>query len=133
MLKEWQDLVLEHGWAYGRDGTALHGKILLTATTAGGSAEAYTRDGHNYCEICEFLVPIERTAILCGMTYPPPFVVHATHTLSEEGIVGFATDYRRVIEALRDDTLDLAAAKGLPRLNADLDAVLPRTAGTDRG
>ena len=41
MLKEWQDLVLEHGWAYGHDGTALHGKILLTATTAGGSETAY--------------------------------------------------------------------------------------------
>src|SRR5688572_33193483 len=28
VLKEWQDLVLEHGWAYGHGGTRLHGKIL---------------------------------------------------------------------------------------------------------
>lgn len=133
MLKEWQDLVLEHGWAYGRDGTKLHGKILLTATTAGGSETAYGRDGHNFCEIVEFLVPIERTAMLCGMTYPRPFVVHGTHSLNDEQIARHAVDYRRVIEALRDDTLDLAAANRLPHLNADLDAVLPKTAGTDHG
>ena len=29
ILKEWQDLVLEHGWAYGRNGTALRGKSCL--------------------------------------------------------------------------------------------------------
>ncbi len=29
ILKEWQDLVLEHGFAYGRAGTALAGKALL--------------------------------------------------------------------------------------------------------
>src|SRR3954452_7620819 len=26
LLKEWVDMVLEQGWAYGRGGTALHGK-----------------------------------------------------------------------------------------------------------
>lgn len=28
ILKEWQDLVLEYGFAYGSSGTALHGKYL---------------------------------------------------------------------------------------------------------
>ena len=30
LLKEWQDLVLEHGFAYGQQGTALHGKYCST-------------------------------------------------------------------------------------------------------
>jgi len=27
LVKQWEDLVLEHGWAYGRDGNALQGKL----------------------------------------------------------------------------------------------------------
>ena len=38
LLKEWQDLVLEHGWAYGRGGTKLTGKILFNAITAGSES-----------------------------------------------------------------------------------------------
>ena len=30
ILKEWQDLVLTHGWAYGRKGTALRGRRMLS-------------------------------------------------------------------------------------------------------
>jgi len=36
ILKEWQDLVLTHGWAYGREGTALRGKKLLSVISTGG-------------------------------------------------------------------------------------------------
>ena len=35
ILKEWQDLVLEHGFAYGSEGTALQGKIDAEATARG--------------------------------------------------------------------------------------------------
>jgi len=45
ILKEWQDLVLEHGWAYGHDGDALRGKALLSAMTTGGSEDAYCAKG----------------------------------------------------------------------------------------
>ena len=41
ILKEWQDLVLEHDFAYGSKGTALHGKVFLNALTAGGLEAAY--------------------------------------------------------------------------------------------
>ena len=129
LIKEWEDLVLEHGWAYGKGGTALHGKTLLTAITAGGSEEAYCRKGYNRFTIRELLAPIERTAALCGMTYLPPFVVHGTHALDDAEIARHAADYRRVIEALRDGTLDPAAAADHPRLNTDLDAVLRKTTG----
>ena len=129
MLKEWQDLVLEYGWAYGQGGTALQGKTLLTAMTAGGSEETYCTTGHNCYTVREFLAPIERTAVLCGMTYLPPFVVLGTHSQHDDEIAQHAADYRRVIEALRDDTLDRAAAEDSPRLNANLNAVLRKPAG----
>ena len=130
ILKEWQDLVLQHGWAYGSDGNALHGKLLLNATTAGGGADAYCRQGHNRYTMREFLVPFERTAALCGMRYLAPFVVHGTFGLSDEAVAAHAADYRRLIEALRDGEVDLDAAAACERLNADLPALLPERKGS---
>lgn len=36
LVKEWLDLVLEHGWAYGHEGRQLEGKRWLQAVTVGG-------------------------------------------------------------------------------------------------
>ncbi len=47
ILKDWQDLVLEYGFAYGSDGDALHGKNFFTALSAGGLKETYADDGLN--------------------------------------------------------------------------------------
>jgi len=124
MLKEWQDLVLEHGWAYGASGTALRGKKLLSALTAGGRETTYCPEGHNCFTIRQLLAPIEQTARLCGMDYLPPFVVHGTHALTAADIAGHAEAYRRAIVALRDGTIDLEAAREFPRLNSDLDRIV---------
>jgi glutathione-regulated potassium-efflux system ancillary protein KefG len=124
LVKQWEDLVLEHGWAYGSGGSALRGKRLLSAITTGGRETAYREDGLNRFTIRQLLAPLEQTAVLCGMEYLPPFVVHGTHRLEEPEIVAAARDYRRVVEALRDDRLDLEAARGHERLNVDLDALL---------
>jgi glutathione-regulated potassium-efflux system ancillary protein KefG len=133
LLKEWQDLVLQHGWAYGRGGTALHGKLLLTATTAGGSEEEYCRTGHNRLTIRELLAPIERTAALCGMTYLPPFVVYGTHSLDYAGIAKHAAALGELIGALRDGRLDLAAASGQTCLGPQLDGLLRDPGEPDDG
>jgi glutathione-regulated potassium-efflux system ancillary protein KefG len=124
ILKEWQDLVLEHGWAYGSEGTALHGKRVLSAITTGGREVAYQAGGYNRFTIRQLLAPIEQTAHLCGMDFLPPFVVHGTHGMTPDQIREHARDYRKTIEALRDDTIDLEAARGFPRLNSNLDAVI---------
>jgi glutathione-regulated potassium-efflux system ancillary protein KefG len=124
ILKQWQDLVLEHGWAYGRAGTALRGKLTLNAITAGGGEDSYRRETGNSFTVGEFLAPFEATARLCGMVWLPPFVVHGTHRLGEAEIAAHAGDYRRTLIALRDGTLDLAVARGRARLNSDLAAVL---------
>lgn len=120
LLKEWQDLVLEHGWAYGSQGNALRGKTLLSAITTGGREEAYREGGYNRFTMRHLLAPIEQTAFLCGMEYLPPFVVHGTHGMKPDVIRSHAKDYRLVIEALRDEGLDLARSRGWPQLNKDL-------------
>ena len=124
ILKQWQDLVLEHGWAYGRTGTALREKWCLHAITAGGREESYRLDGGNRFTVGELLAPFEQTAQLCGMCWLPPFVVHGTHLLEDAEIAGHAEDYRRVVIGLRDELIDVAAARQLPRLNANLAAAL---------
>lgn len=124
ILKQWQDLVLEHGWAYGRQGTALRGKKMLSVVTTGGREVAYQREGYNRFTMRELLAPIEQTARLCGMDYLPPFVVHGTHGMAREEMEAHARDYRRTLEALRDGRVDLEAAGRYARLNTALDAVV---------
>jgi glutathione-regulated potassium-efflux system ancillary protein KefG len=124
ILKEWQDLVLEHGWAYGHAGTALSGKKVLSVVTTGGREVAYQQDGHNRFTMRQLLAPIEQTAYLCGMDYLPPFVVHGTHGIEMPEIEAFAREYRRALEALRDGALDLEAARAQARLNFDLDSII---------
>jgi glutathione-regulated potassium-efflux system ancillary protein KefG len=125
LVKQWQDVVLEHGWAYGAKGTALQGKKMLSVITAGGGAASYGREGLNCFTVAELLAPIAQTARLCGIEYLPPYVIHGTHSLSPQDVEHLAADYRRVVVALRDGTLDLEAARAQSHLNADLAAILP--------
>ena len=86
LMKQWIDLVLEHGWAYGRQGKALTGKRMMNAISTGGNMQAYDQTGLNRHTIREFLAPFEQTAILCNMEYLPPFVFHGTHRATEADI-----------------------------------------------
>lgn len=74
LLKEWQDLVLEHGFAYGTGGTRLTGKAMQLAITAAGPETAYAETGHNRYGIRDYLRPLEQTAWLCNMTFLAPYV-----------------------------------------------------------
>ncbi len=103
LLKQWMDLVLEHGWAYGKNGIALKGKILLNIISAGGSREAYTRAGYNRFTIKELLLPFDQTAHLCHMRYWPPFVIHGTHRLSASQINEQVIHYQEVLQMLAGD------------------------------
>lgn len=125
LLKEWQDLVLEYGFAYGSDGTALQGKTLLCTITAGGPEKAYCEDGYNHYTLRELLHPIEQTAVLCSMHYLPPFALFGSRTAMEEGRVArHVVDWVQTLTALRDGALDLERAGALPRLNEDLPLLL---------
>lgn len=101
LVKQWEDLVLEHGWAYGSAGTALRGKRAVSAVSAGGGAEAYRRDGRNRYTVEELLRPLEATWRLCGLEVLEPFVVYGTHRLDPGDIDGEAERYRDFLETVR--------------------------------
>lgn len=106
ILKEWQDLVLENGWAYGPGGTKLAGRYLMSAISTGGSAEAYHHEGRNRFEMGELLSPFNQTAYLCSMAYLAPFVIHSGRRMAPAELSAAAESYRDLIVGLRDGTID---------------------------
>ncbi len=132
LLKEWQDLVLEYGFAYGHEGTELRGKTFLCVLSAGGPEHAYHAGGYNHYTIRELLRPIEQTAVLCGMRFVAPFALFASRTAIEEARLGEHVDgWLRVLDALRHDRLDVEAASDLPTLNGALDRVITAPPGDE--
>lgn len=125
ILKEWQDLVLEYGFAYGPEGTALHGKTLLCVLSAGGAAKAYRADGYNHFTIRELLQPLEQTANLTGMNYLPPFAIFGSRSAVDENrLEEHLSDWENVLTALVEDRVDAPQAGQLQTLNDDLPGVI---------
>ena len=118
ILKEYLDLVLEHGFAYGSTGRALDGKVMLNATTTGGPETAYQVGGRNRFTMRQLLAPFDQTAFLCRMVYLAPFVVHGALRLDADlGCTASQRQYRALISGLRDRTLDLDRAVAAERVN----------------
>ncbi len=107
LLKEWQDLVLELGFAYGAGGDKLAGKCVMLAVTAAGDRQAYTEEGYQHYPIRTFLTPLERTARLCHMEFAAPYVLYgALRAVSDGRLDAHAAGYRKLLEAIRDDRYD---------------------------
>ena len=122
LLKEWEDLVLQYGFAYGAQGTQLNGKWVLTAITTGGPKSAYQRDGNNYFTIRELLSALR--------TDCPTVRDGLSASLRDERDIGHekrgggggaAALYRRAVENLRDGRFDLAEFEELSYLNEILE------------
>lgn len=126
ILKEWQDLVLEHGWAYGHEGRRLAGKLTCNIISTGGAATAYTERGANRFTMRQLLAPWDQTAHLCRMHFLAPFVVHGALKLeSDEDLAPYQAELRRFLVALRDDRLDLEAGAGAETINPLLSTLEP--------
>ncbi len=107
IIKEWMDLVLEHGFAYGKHGKELEGKMAFSVISTGGKKDVYCKEGLNHYTINQFLAPFHQSALLCGMKYFPPFVVHDSHTIKDDVISEHAINYLKLIKGLRDEKIDL--------------------------
>lgn len=96
LLKQWEDDVLEFGWAYGPNGDKLHGKELLIAATFG--ANNYGRDGFAKYEPHELLRPFQATSRLIGTTFVKQFTVTGATSIADADLAQAAKDYRAYLE-----------------------------------
>ncbi len=117
LMKQWIDLVLEYGWAYGKDGDKLAGKWIMNALSSGGTFEVYRRDGRNRFTYRELLSPFDQTAHLCHMEYLPPFIVPGANRITDETLENYATQYREALRLLQADDTDIAQLRTLTYFN----------------
>ena len=121
LLKQWMDLVLEHGWSYGKAGHALDGKKIFNALSSGGGRDAYEASGMQGCTLREVLMPFQRTAELCRMSYLPPFWIAGTHRMTEAQLKNHGEQYRKLLVALRDDSYTAEEIRPVNCLNDLID------------
>jgi len=108
LMKEWMDVVLIPGWAYGRHdhhgGEAadhvsgqgvLRGKGYWLVTTTGSGPEAYHPGGLHGRAFADFLPPFEQAAALCGMSWIEPFVMHGAAAAKQDAIDAHVAEFRR--------------------------------------
>ena len=120
LLKEWADLVLEHGFAYGAGGDKLSGKSLMQVVSAAGPADAYTPNGHQRYPLRTFLTPMEQTAHLCNARYCPPYVLYSALEAPGSGaLTPHVAGYERLLVALREDRYDFERAAALEVVHHD--------------
>jgi len=100
LMKEWLDLVLHNGYAYGKGGQQLTGKRWLSAVTTGSDQFAYKSDGIHGHELEPFLLPFKQTAKYCGMTFLSPFISHQARKLDDSQIQQQAQKYKTLLNSL---------------------------------
>jgi glutathione-regulated potassium-efflux system ancillary protein KefF len=98
LLKLWFEVVLMRGWAYGTGGTALRGKGCLWVTSTGSAEEDYRPGASHGHPFTAFVPAVERTAVLCGMAWQPPLVVHGAHRVDRSALAAQAAQYRLRLE-----------------------------------
>ena len=116
LLKQWIDMVLEFGWAYGPGGLALEGKYFMQAVSSGGSREVYATEGRNRFSLNTFLAPFNQTVHLCKAHYLPPFAVQGTHSLEAAAIADFAQTFATLLIKLQKE-VPLVELKAFEQLN----------------
>lgn len=120
IVKEWQDLVLEHGFAYGSGGDSLAGKRLMLAVTGAGPEDAYAHEGYQRYPLRTFLTPLEQTAHLCRMHFSAPYVLYSSLRAPAAGLVEpHVEGYRSLLAAIRDDRYDFEAAQRMDVIGFD--------------
>lgn len=100
LLKQWQDVVLTHGWAFTTDGTVsqLSGKKAVVAVTAGIPAEHYTPEGFNRATLGTLLSNWGATLRLCQFDVQPMVELYGTAVaLSDEELTTAAKEYTELI------------------------------------
>lgn len=104
LLKQWEDAVLEYGWAYGSTGDKLHGKDLLIAVTPGAPSDSYVHNTNFKYTVTDLLRPFQATSNLIGTRFVKPFIVAGASSIEDAVLDQFAKEY---VEYLLRDQMEL--------------------------
>ena len=100
LMKEWLDVVLERGFAYGQGGTKLQGKTLQMVISTGGPQDSYSPQGYNNFCALDLLKPFEQTANLCKLHFRKPYIIYGAQQVSNEQLSEFGSQYVSLLEGL---------------------------------
>jgi glutathione-regulated potassium-efflux system ancillary protein KefG len=92
ILKQWQDLVLQPGFAYGIGGDKLEGKEFIVCTAIGSNREGYRAGNHNNYTVDELLRPFQQSINYMGGRYMPPFCFYRSITATDQQIADGAAN-----------------------------------------
>jgi len=112
LQKEWLDLVLQRGWAFGPGGNALHGKDFWLVASTGAEAEAYQAEQRHAHSFDAFLPAYRQIASLCGMRWRAPYILHGAHHASNATLSRHAANYRVMLDAYLQDTHSTGTVAG---------------------
>ena len=87
LLKEWQDAILTHNFAYGSHGNALANKKIMLCCTNGTSKADYDALDHGKTSLLDLLKPFEWTFKYCKMDYIEPFIIYSAGSLDENELI----------------------------------------------
>jgi glutathione-regulated potassium-efflux system ancillary protein KefF len=99
LLKEWFDVVLEPGWASGKNLGCVLGKGYWLVITTASPAEAFGPGGEHGRPLSDFLAPFEQIAARCGMRWLPPHVLHNAKQADPATLGAHVEAFRRKLEA----------------------------------
>ncbi len=117
ILKEWQDHVYEHGWAFGSKGVALKDKLFMCSITTGAPREAYKAGGFHNHTLPQLISPLQQSARLCKMISMPPFVVHGSHSIEENEVREHKKELMKLCDQFKNDRFDLEKAMSFEYMN----------------
>jgi len=121
ILKEWTDLVLEFGFAYGPGGDHLVNKFWMHAISTGGPEAAYQSSGYNRYTIRQLLAPWDQTAYLCGMVFLPPFVIHGSLKYNQpKDLKAIGEEYKNIIVKLQNEEINVRTLNSLEKINGKI-------------
>lgn len=107
LLKQWQDVVLESGFAYGKRGTALHGKEFGLVLMIGVHEREYQAGGTEQFSINELTKPFQAMANKVGMTYIKALPIFQFGYMEEEEKMDILIKYWQMLTM--ESNLSLAA------------------------
>lgn len=105
LLKHWQDVVLEEGFAYGDNGNKLNGKEFGLIVMIGVPEREYQAGGKELFSFNELTKPYQAIANKTGMHYLRPLPIYQFGYMEEDQKMDTLISYWQMLTMVNDNSL----------------------------